>query len=86
MTRITPEERRAKYPLPLVTPLDDTEIEELEARAREWVERPTFSERSLDRSYHTYLRLIATIRAARPTRFNPEDCQPDAYGYGETPR
>lgn len=59
---MTPEQRRAKYPVPGAwQPLTEAELAQLRHDATEWLERPPFTERGLDLSYRTYSRLLATI-------------------------
>ncbi len=63
---MTPEQRRAKYQLPEPTPLSDDELEKIRERAQEWLERPAFTEASLDRLYHTQMRFLATLKERCP--------------------
>jgi lysylphosphatidylglycerol synthetase-like protein (DUF2156 family) len=58
---MTPEQRRAKWPLDPVTPMAPGELRDLRRRTEEWLRAPGFTHGLLDRTYHTYARLIATI-------------------------
>lgn len=62
---MTPEERRAKYPLEAVKPLSGDEEDALRAKAEAWLVRPTMTARHLDLHYHLVARLLATVEAER---------------------
>lgn len=62
---MTPQERRERYPLKPVQPFTDEEIERLRRKSEKWLSAPTFTSSSLDITFHTYARLIATIDALR---------------------
>jgi len=72
MTKRTPEGRRARRPLPPVTPMTAAEIDRLRIRTMAWLERPSFSSRELDLTYHGYARLLATIDALAPREIRVE--------------
>lgn len=60
---MTPEQRRAKHPLGPITPLNTLQLAEIKAATYDWLERPLFTERVLDRHYQLVARLIATIES-----------------------
>lgn len=58
---MTPQERRAKYPIGDLGPLSREELDDLRAKTRQWIEAPDFTSPMLDNVYRRYARLLATI-------------------------